>query len=290
MGEELPYYLPPEEGWKKHFEGLIPILILVLIAVVLIGKTTTYFCGVPGLSDVFCAKGDVTVGLLGDFSTNANTEIKANVFKSVLDSEGGKYNIYSKPIVTAALEFPQQELLNKFDVVVVAGEQDLSYAAREALGKYIEGGGKVILIGDAGTRDPKDPLIKGWSAAAFRDYSPVKLAISGPIDELPRKVLTDPVMSYFEETNPILADYAEAYQLDFTEITSDPACHEINALDVVPLGDMISVLSSADGKNWVPGVVEKKAGLFGSGNVIYFNYDPGCTWSATITTIRYLGG
>ncbi len=158
--EQMPYYLPPEEGWKKHFEGLIPILILVLIAIVLVGKTTNYFCAVPGLSDVFCGKGQVNIGLLGDFSANANTEVKADIFKSVIDSEGGKFNIYSRPIVVRALEYPQQNLLAPYDVVVVAGEQNLSYAARDALGNYIAAGGKVILVGDAGTRDPKDPLIK----------------------------------------------------------------------------------------------------------------------------------
>jgi len=290
--EQMPYYLPPEEGWKKHFEGLIPILILVLIAIVLVGKTTNYFCGVPGLTDVFCGKGQVNIGLLGDFSANANTEIKADIFKSVLDSEGGKYKIYSRPIVLAALEYPQQNLLAQFDVVVVAGVQNLTYAARDALGKYIENGGKVLLIGDAGTRDPKDPLIKGWSSAAFGDYSPVRLAVSGPIsgDNFPRVTIVSPQLNYFVDTNPIIKDYADAYQLNFSELSKYPSCQEIKAIDVVPMGDMIATLTSADESNFVPAIVEKKAGMFGNGDVLYFDYDPGCTRSAVITTIKYLAG
>lgn len=290
--EQMPYYLPPEEGWKKHFEGLIPILILVLIAIVLVGKTTNYFCAVPGLSDVFCGKGQVNVGLLGDFSSAANTEIKADVFKSVLDSEGGKFKIYSRPVVIAALEYPQQNLLKPFDVVVVAGVQNLSYAARDALGNYIGGGGKVVLIGDAGTRDPKDPLIKGWSSAGFGDYSPVRLAVAGPIEgsNFPRKMITNPQLNYFVETNPIIKDYADAYQLNFNEISSEPSCQSINAIDVVPLGEMIATLTSGDGNDFVPAIVEKKSGSFGGGTVVYFDYDPGCTRSAVITAIRYLAG
>jgi len=290
--EQMPYYLPPEEGWKKHFEGLIPILILVLIAIVLVGKTTNYFCGVPGLTDVFCGKGQVNIGLLGDFSTNANTEIKADIFKSVLDQEGGKYKIYSRPIVLAALEYPQQNLLAQFDVVVVAGVQNLTYAARDALGKYIENGGKVLLIGDAGVRDPKDPLIKGWSSGAFGDYAPVRLAVSGPIsgDNFPRVTIVSPQLNYFVDTNPIIKDYADAYQLNFSELSKYTSCQNIKAIDVVPMGDMIATLTSADESNFVPAIVEKKAGMFGNGDVLYFDYDPGCTRSAVITTIKYLAG
>jgi hypothetical protein len=290
--EQMPYYLPPEESWKKHFEGLVPILILILIAIVLIGKTTNYFCSVPGLSAIFCGKAQVNIGLLGDFTANANTQIKADVFKSVLDAEGGKYNIYTRPIVLGALEYPQQNLLKNFDIVVVAGVQNLTYGARDALGKYIAEGGKVIWIGDAGTRDPKDPLVKGFSEAEFRGYTPVRLAISGPVagDNLPRKLITEPQLNYFIETNSILKDYADAYQLNFSEITSYPSCSQINALDVNPLGDMIATLSSGDGVNWVPAIVEKKATDFTGGGVIYFDYDPGCTRAAVITTIKYLSG
>jgi hypothetical protein len=292
--EQMPYYIPPEDGWKKHFEGLIPILILVLIAIVLVGKTTNYFCSVPGLNYVFCGKGQTNVGLLGDFSATANTEIKASVFKSVLDAEGGKYNIYSRPIVIQALEYPQQNLLKQFDVVVVAGVQNLTYAAREALGNYIANGGKVILIGDAGVRDPKDPLIKGWSAAAFGDYAPVRLAISGPVtgNNFPRVNITEPQLNYFIETNPIIKDYADAYLLNFTEITASESCHQIDSIDVAPKdgnAEMIATLTSGDGSNFVPAIVERKTGL-GSGDVLYFDYDPGCTRSAVIATLKYLAG
>jgi len=290
--EQMPYYLPPEEGWKKHFEGLIPILILILIAIVLVGKTTNYFCSVPGLSDIFCGKSQVNVGLLGDFSANANTQIKADIFKSVIDAEGGKYKIYTKPIVMGALEYPQQNLLNNFDIVVVGGVQNLTYAARDALGKYIGGGGKVIWIGDAGTRDPKDPLVKGFSEAEFGGYTPVSLAISGPVagDNLPRKLITDPQLNYFVQTNSILKDYADAYMLNFSEITNYPSCNQINALDVNPLGDMIATLTTPDGSIFVPAIVEKKSTGFTGGDVVYFDYDPGCTRAAVITTIKYLSG
>jgi len=290
--EQMPYYLPPEEGWKKHFEGLIPIVVLILIAIVLVGKTTTYFCTVPGLSDVFCGSGKIKVGLLGSFGTETNTEVKANLLKAVLDAEGGKFNIYTSPIVVGALEYPQQNLLKPYNIVVVAGQQNLSYAARMALGNYVAAGGKVILIGDAAVRDSADPLVKGWSAATFGDYAPVRLSVSGPIpgNAFPRKMITSVQLNYFIDTNPIIKDYADAYQLNFSELSSAPSCQDINAIDVVPLGDMIATLSSADGSNFVPAIVEKKGAGLGAGTVLYFDYDPGCTRAAVITTIKYLAG
>ena len=286
--EQMPYYVPPEDDWKKHFEGLIPILILILIAVVLVGKTTNYFCAVPLLSDAFCAKGQVNIGLLGDFTDNANTIVKATLFKSVIDSDGGKFNVYTKPIDPRLLEYPQQNLLNKFDIVAIAGVQNLSYAARDALGAYIAGGGKVILIGDAGTKDSRDLAIMGWSAAGFGGYAPVRLADSGSGD-IPIKAITATTLNYFSDQHPVIKDYAEAYRIDFTQVSNAAQCGQISAVDVIPNGDIIAILESGDGSNYVPGIVEKKTGISG-GNVIYFNYDPGCTIYATISTVRYLAG
>jgi hypothetical protein len=291
--EQMPYYLPPEEGWKKHFEGLIPILILILIAIVLVGKTTNLFCTVPGFTDIFCAKGMITVGLLGNFGEDTDTQIKANLFKAVLDADGAKFNIQQGKIWAAGLEFPQEAALAKYDVVIVAGNRDLTLAARQALGNYIANGGKVLLIGDAGVFDPKDNMIKGWTEGSFGDYSPIRLNIQGPISgkQLPSVTIADANMNYFDDTNPIVKYYAYQYQLNFSEVNRSE-CSTINTLDVFPLSgaDIVGVLSNGDDSKSVPAIVEKKAGLFGNGDVVYFNFDPGCMRNAVIATMRYLAG
>lgn len=290
--EQMPYYLPPEEGWKKHFEGLIPILILVLIAVVLIGKTTNYFCAAPVLSDIFCKQGTIKVGLLGDFTTGADTEVKATIFYELLQEKATKSNIEWSRIPSSAIEYAQANTLKEFDVVAVAGKQELTYHARQALGEYIGGGGKVMLMGDAGVRDPDDKLIAGWGAASFGDYAPVELNLIGETSGgMPRKLITDAQLFYFESDNAYLGDYARSYQLNFTLITDRPECHQINALDVVQSGgsNLIAILESADQSKSVLAIVDKPV-QFGNGKVVYFNYDPGCTWDAALTTIGYLSG
>lgn len=291
--EQMPYYLPPEEGWKKHFEGLIPILILVLIGIVLIGKTTNLFCTLPLMSDIFCARGDVTVGLLGDFSQTAETQIKADIFKSVLDAEGAKFKIYSTIVPLSVLEFAQADPLRGIDILAVAGFQNLSYSARVALGKYIADGGKVIWIGDAGVFSESDPLVVGWSAAEYGDYTPVRLASRGAPGDLPRELLDSPQLNYFNKDHPIIKNYADTYRLDFNRINNNPSCQQINALKVNSRegATIVAVLSSGDEKKTVLAIVEKQAGSLGNGgDVVYFNYDPGCTNFATIATLRYLGG
>jgi hypothetical protein len=289
MTEDMQYYIPPEEGWKKHFEGLVPIIILILIAIVLVGKTTNFFCTVPVLSAIFCGSGQINVGLIGDYTENAQTNIKANIFKLFIDQEGLKSNIHVKAVPDYILEYPKENALKQFDVVVVAGIQNLSFNARDALGYYLAGGGKVIIIGDSGIRDSSDPAVIGWSEAAFGDYAPVRLAAVGPA--IPRVTINSPQLNYFSEEHPILSLYAEAYKIDFTNFTY-PSCNsQIDALQVAPKSgtEMLAVLASADGRQSVLGIAEKKSGFNGA-NVIYFNYDPGCTYNAVLTTLRYLSG
>ena len=291
---DMPYYYE-ESGLKKYGEGLIPIVILVLIGVVLIGKTTTAFCGMPGLDQVLCTRGgNVIIGVIGNFAGTGDdpTQINAANLESVLNNEGARYGIYWRPINEEILEFPREKLLSDFDAVMVVGDTTLSYAVRDAIGNYIAGGGNVILVGDAGTQDPNDPLICGWSSAAFGDHAPVRMSPVGGMADgcVKQKIITGkPVLSFWGE-HPVLHDVAEQYSLDLTKTD----CKTIKAIDVVPRTDLgaetIAMLTgTGDGKEIaVPGIVEK-ATTFG-GKVIYFDYDPGCTRSIAIATLRYVSG
>lgn len=287
--QEMPYYYAEEKGWKKYTEALIPVIILVIIAVVLIGKATTLFCNVPVLGTLFCAKGEVKIGLIGDFSDKAKTDIKANLFKQIIDEQGAAYQIYTVPIDQNILKFPREKLLGKFDIVIVAGMQNLTYEARDALGMWVQNGGKIILIGDAGTRDPADVLIRGWSSAAFGDAVPVALAISGPVSGIPTKTVDHAMLNFIGE-HPILHDYAKLYQLNLTEVNK-VSCSKIKAVDVVPENgaDQIAwLMNSEDSAKFALAVLEK--GTTWGGKILYFNYDPGCTRGIAFTAIRYLAG
>lgn len=287
--QEMPYYYAEDKGWKKYTEALIPVIILVIIAIVLVGKSTTLLCNVPVLGPMFCAKGDVKIGLIGDFSDKAKTSIDANLFKQIIDAQGAAYQIYTVPIDQNILKFPREKLLGKFDIVIVAGMQNLTYEARDALGIWVQNGGKVIVIGDAGTRDPDDVLIRGWSSAAFGDVFPVALAISGPVSGIPTKIVDNAVLNFIGE-HPILHDYARLYQLNLTEVNK-ASCSKITAVNVVPEAgaDQIAwLMNSQDSAKFALAVLEK--GTLWGGKILYFNYDPGCTRGIAIASIRYLAG
>lgn len=284
-------YYYEDEGMKKHMEGLIPIVILVLIGIVLVGKTTDTFCAVPGLNQVLCSRGgNVMIGVIGDFES-AETNINGVHLQGILNSDGPKYNIYWRPINQQILEWPREKLLADFDAVLLVGEKDFSYAVRDAIGNYIAGGGNVIIIGDAATSDPKDPLICGWSSGALGNYAPVRMSPIGMADNEcgKPKTIGNPQISFWSE-HPILRDVAEQYNLDLMKVNKE-TCNSIDAIDVVPRNDLgaetIAILS--DGADtYVPGIVEKST-PFG-GKVLYFNYDPGCTWNVAFATIRYMSG
>ena len=283
----MPYYYE-EKGWKKYTEALIPIIILVIIAVVLLGKTTNIFCNVPFLGSMLCTRGQVMIGLIGDFTTNANTDIKANLFKSVIDEKGAQYQIYTVPIDQNILRFPREKLLGKFDIVIVAGIKNLTYEARDALGVWVQNGGKIILVGDAGTLDPNDVLIKGWSSTAFGDAVPVSLAITGPVSGIPTKIIDNAFLNFIGE-HPVLHDYATQYQLNLSEVAA--SCQTIKTVDVAPAtgADQIAWLVNANDNSKFALAVLEKSTIWG-GKILYFNYDPGCTKGIAFASIRYLAG
>ncbi|RLG21378.1 hypothetical protein DRN74_02335 [Candidatus Micrarchaeota archaeon] len=181
--------------------------------------------------------------------------------------------------------------MSEFDAVIVVGQQNLSYAVRDAIGNYISGGGNVIIIGDAATKDSKDPLICGWSSAALGDHAPVRMNPVGMTTQCVKTLTIESPELSFWSVHPVLHDVAEQYNLNLSKTD----CTEIEAIDVVPRTDIgaetIAMLSGVDengDEQYVPGIVEK-ATAFG-GKVIYFDYDPGCTRSIAFATLRYVSG
>jgi hypothetical protein len=291
--EGMPYY--GGYGRKRYMEGLIPLIILVLIAIVLLGKTTNVFCGVPGLSAIFCGTQIVNIAVIGDFNGvegDYQTNLVAPELKALLDGPLGKsYNMYYATYAPSTFVYAQEALLQNYDMVILVGDQAFTRPVKDAVGRYISGGGKLVVIGDAGVRDPDDPLYIGWGGGMFDNF-PVRVSPNADIDS-PIE-LSSPVIQIADIGHPIVRGYGVTLNLE--EVVDKPNCSaNLNLLDVTPTGGgIVAILSGdADGtRTDVPGIVESSAGFFGlgGGTVIYFAYDPGCTPNMWISAAGYITG
>ncbi len=283
----MAYYYEEEKGWKRYGEGVIPVIILLLIAIVLIGKTTPTFCSVPVMNQFLCTRtGEVKIGVIGTLS-GGDTKIGAEKLQEILDTQGTAYSIYYTPVPLSVLQYPREKMLKDFDLVIVSGVQNLTYAQRDAIGEYLKAGGNVILIGDAATTDPNDPLVRGWSPASFGDQVPVELEPEASQSGDITKNLTEANLIFWG-THPVLHDYAERYKLNLSEV----ACDNIKVVKVKNKeGNIIALLQGTgeDNKEDNALAIVEGSGMFG-GKILYFNYDPGCTRGIAFASIRYLAG
>ncbi len=284
-------YMYEEHGWKRYAEGLIPILILILLAVVLLGKTTSFFCGTPVLKSIFCGAQTIRIAVIGDFNAQnvgEPTALSAPKLKALLDSYlGATYNMNYQTFDANLLIYSKEALLKNYDMVLLVGDRAFTRPVKDAMGFYINNGGKLVVLGDAAVRDPDDPLYIGWGGGMF-DSFPVQLNPNSKQNTIDHPIIIqNPQLNFLDITHPIVKGYQ--IRLNLTSV----ACNEIPVLDVQPTSDnVIAILAQGSGapaigapKN-VPGIVESST-TFG-GKVIYFAYDPGCTPNLWISTVGYL--
>ncbi len=286
---DLPYYY--EESRKKYLESLIPIIILLLIAIVLIGKTTTFFCSVPGLSALFCGGRMINIAVIGDFTTG-DTLVKAPELKALLDGEIGRAcNMQYQVFAPEDLTYVKESLLKKYDLLVLVGERNYTRPVREAVENYLKNGGKIVIIGDAATKDPEDPLYIGWGHIKV----PMVLRQNPELsdDGIPYVNLKNPELRVVDLENPIVVGYG--LKVNLTEIPDKPSCgggeEGLTVIDVNPTtGTTVFVVTgeSDEKKKTIPAVIEESS-MFG-GTVYYFAFDPGCMPNAWVSTVQQITG
>lgn len=294
---DLPYYYG-EKGSRKYLESLVPLIILVLIAVVLVGKTTNVFCEVPGLDTTLCSNsGNIRILIIGSLekvdSDKGGTLVNAPELKSFLDGPmAAACNMQSITLPNPDfLTYAQAAVLKKNDLVILAGNREYNRAVREAISDYLKSGGKVVIIGDAATKDPNDNLVRGWGHMQV----PIELKRSHDTsNNIPHFTLKNPIIRIIDIDNPI-NKISQSLNLNLSEVTDKPTCNNnLTVIDVNPLsGGVISMLTGEDNETGedrvVPAVVEEKS-IFGGGTVYYFSFDPGCSQDMWISTVQEMTG
>ncbi|MBN2518436.1 MAG: hypothetical protein JXB14_06310, partial [Candidatus Altiarchaeota archaeon] len=151
-----PYaYMPSGGGGIKgkfhNIEGVLPLILLIVIAFFVLQFLHIIPCMIP----IGCG-GDVTVGVIGVPSPGVQRVLTSDQarFKNI------KYAINIPPSVVV-----NENTLKSYRVLILQGDPYFNMNTREAVKKWVDAGGKLIVIGDAGSKHP-DPAYKnvaGWS-------------------------------------------------------------------------------------------------------------------------------
>ncbi|MCX8158101.1 MAG: hypothetical protein N3D73_00340 [Candidatus Diapherotrites archaeon] len=278
-GAEAPpanYYPEPSIQSKiaYHLEGLVPILIILILALFLAVKfdiitTNTPVLGI--LADVVEPTKKINVLII---SENENSVSPFIIETLNQNSDLVKYRIRSANDLSIN---PKQKIEN-YDMIMLAGVKYMPLSLGKAIVEYVKGGGKLITIMDAGIRRPSTPDVLGWEET-FEDIIPVTCEKNssgrpGCIDRI------------YVRGKLYREDEEHKIMRGFEEVPQEPnAYKDFEILDLTYTGNEIAYIKGGQYQKPYPGIVEKKL-VFGKS--IYFNYDPGTTPGILMATIDYL--
>ncbi len=274
MEEEMPEAASygSYEGFRAklayHFEGLIPLIIIVIFIAIAghwLGFWTIPFLGKPPVKMLI-------IGRPSDYTLDVLNKSRDLVVYRIREA--------------STLAYHPEYVLANYDIVML--DQTNSEDRRvygpivprqlgDALNEYVRKGGKLIIVQDSGIMDPNAPEAIGWLANLGK-IAPVecipdqygKLSCLEPITirgRIRANILDHPIMQGIEVAPPV----GEPYYL--------------TVFNIGVKGKEIAYIQDEDTGDTYPGIVESSGIL---GKVIYFNYDPGITPKIFINTIKYL--
>jgi len=254
---------------KNNLEGIVP-LILIIIIVAFIGDALGFW-EIPFIS----SQKPINMLIIG--APSYDTAVTLNNIKNIVR--------YQQRDSTQFTVNPE-EVLAQYDIVMLdqhtQANKEISIQLGDAIKKYVNKGGKFILVMDSGIREKGAYEVIGWGAT-MGDIVPVACTPTGETNEpsctqlirvlgvLKRDKFDHPIMKYIEQAPP-QGEGQVLFETFPVEITGDQLAY---------------IERSGQTGDWYPGIVEKKLYI---GKSIYFNYDPGKTPGIFERTIKYLAG
>jgi len=276
-GEAPPLEPLPGYDWKSrimaNFEGLIPLLLILIIGFFLAAKFDIINSGTPIIGPIVgtvAGKEPMEMLIIGSPSQDLLDVLNAN--RDIV-----RYRIKQ----ASDLERNPEDQLVAYDVILLdqsnQADKTVSKQLGKAIEKFVKSGKRLIVIKDSGIRRPETVDIVGWKAT-FGDIIPV--SCERTINNIPtclqpitvvgrihRQDIKHPIMKGIE-----VAPAEEEYALILT------------TFDVDPVGKEIAYIETRDKKTY-PAIVESRLLM---GKAIYFNYDPGKTRGIFEATLEYL--
>lgn len=181
------------------------------------------------------------------------------------------------------LEINPGEQLKEYDIVMLdqhsQANKEISKELGDAIVKYVNEGGKLIVVMDSGIRRKDAADVIGWEAT-LGEIVPVSCdsSESGYPSCLERKTIIGKIHRQ---------DDKHKIMKDILVVPEDPEARGImlEVLNVASKGNEIAYVLDSRTPAFYTGIVEAK---LTKGNVIYFNYDPGITKDIFKATLEYL--
>lgn len=261
-----PYYGGGGGVANYHLEGLIPLILIIIIAAVAGSYLGLWELPVPGLS-----KNPINALIIGQPSLEV---------LSVLDQQK-ELITYGHPRSAESLKLNPDEVLSQYDLVILdqtmAPYKYLPRQLGEGLTNYVNKGGKLMVVMNSGTQRKGDIGIIGWKGAFNSDTVPVECTVSyGGIPACIEPVFINGQIWRSDYDHPIM-----------TGIEVWPAMGSLSfeTYKVSSTGNEIAWIQNVNNPEYYPAIVEKRMLL---GKSIYFNYNPGLTPGILENTLKYL--
>ncbi|MEM3543179.1 MAG: hypothetical protein QXK00_02340 [archaeon] len=261
-----------EEGrGLKRYEITIPLLLLIFIFFIIAWKFN-WLVGLPVIGEILYPKA-INVLIVGN---------DLSIQQSLQQMQIGLPINYH---VLSANEIPNiisPDYLKKYDLVILteyAGNNpgELPQMFRSHLVKYLQGGGKLILYGVAGSIDPESPTTDGWKQEGLNIYIPVTCT-SRPCQKETFSA-ADLIILIRQPEHRIVKEFG--YSTNFSD-------SPIEITKVNPENEEVFVIKDNLTRVVYPGVVEKSFGI--TGKTVYFSYHPSKHPVIFKNTISYLFG
>jgi len=249
---------------KKGISTVMVIVIIAVVGVIAFGVFLTY-----GLQELHI--------IPGGGSSGANVivlGVPSQAVVSTLSGREAQAKGISYPINLPPNNVWSIDTLREYNVIILQGDPYFEMSVRELLKQYVDSGGKLIVVGDAGSKHPEYANVAGWSWPSG-DGIPVPAEIIGSWAGY-SDVSYGSELSWANPSHPI----AKGMKLVGSQI-SVPS----QVIKVTSKGSIIAAVETSEGS--VPAIIEGGSGF---GDVIYFSYDPGQTPEILLTTVKYLTG
>ena len=259
-----PYAYMPAGGGRRKFsniEGVLPLVLLIVIAFFVLQFLGVLPCYVP----IGCG-GEANVVVIGTPSQDVVRTLsgKESQMKKI------SYPINFDP------DFITLSMLQNYDVVILQGDPYFDMNTREAVRDYVDAGGNIIVVGDAGSKHPQYPNVAGWAWPSGQGI-PVPAELIGEWAGW-TDVAYGADLRFADINHPIV----EGLKLIGSQLQMPSQVYKVTTKGNA---NVIAAIDTSEGT--VPAVIEGNSGL---GSVMYFAYDPGQTPEMLLTAVTYLAG